>query len=261
MRKTTFWGIFFLIFSISSADFLFFGQDETVKPVLKVGTISTPNGGILRFIKDNFKNEEFELEIIEYSNYIQPNLDLLEGVIDCNYSQNDDFLNSYNIENHTNIISYGKAYFEKMGIYSKRYRSINDFKNIVIAIPNIESDRIRALKLLEQTGLIKLNNEYQVVENPRNISFLEISPKYLVRVMEQADAIIANGNVILQRECNPSKDALYLEEYDAKYINVLAGMDKSRKKVQIQRLNQLLNSSETLNFIRKEYKGIVIKKN
>ncbi|WP_372713344.1 MetQ/NlpA family ABC transporter substrate-binding protein [Ilyobacter sp.] len=257
MRKTTFLGIFLLLFGISNANFLFFNSDGN-KKTLKVGVASNSSSEILKFIKNNFKDEEFEIEILEYSDFIQPNIDLLEGVIDVNYSQNKDFLNSYNTEHNTNIVSYGDIYFEKMGIYSKKYKSIKEFKNIVIAIPNIESDRVRALKLLESTGLIKLNGEYQIVGNPRNITFLEISPKYLVRVMEQADAIIANGNEILQRGGDPWKNVLYLEEYDKKYINVLAGKYKSKKRKQIKRLYELLKSSEVKSIIAKKYKGIII---
>ncbi|WP_319372127.1 MetQ/NlpA family ABC transporter substrate-binding protein [uncultured Ilyobacter sp.] len=257
MRKTTFLGIFILFFSILNANFLFFNNDQS-KKTLRIGVVTNSNLEILKFIKNKFKDEEFELEIIEYSDYIQSNSDLLEGIIDVNYSQNRDILNLYNIEHNTNIVSYGEVYFEKMGIYSKKYKSIKEFKNIVIAIPNIESNKIRALKLLESTGLISLTKEYQIVENPRNISFLEISPKYLLRVMDQADAIVANGNEILQRRGAALESALYLEEYDKRYINVLAGKYKSKKRKQIKRLYELLKSNEVKNMIGKKYKGIII---
>ncbi|WP_320048075.1 MetQ/NlpA family ABC transporter substrate-binding protein [uncultured Ilyobacter sp.] len=257
MKKTTFLGIFILFFTVSSAKFLFFKDDES-KTTLRVGVASNSNSEIFNFIKNNFKDEEFELEIVHYSDYIQANIDLLEDVIDVNYSQNKDFLNLYNTEHNTNIVSYGDIYFERMGIYSKKYSSIKEFKNIVIAIPNIESDKVRALKLLETTGLIRLNDEYQILENPRNIRLLEISPKYLLRVMEQADAIIAKENEIFQRDDDSLENSLYLEEYNEKYINVLAGKYKSKKKKQIKRLYQLLKSSEVKHMIGKKYKRIII---
>ncbi|WP_321330104.1 MetQ/NlpA family ABC transporter substrate-binding protein [uncultured Ilyobacter sp.] len=257
MRKTAFLGIFILFFTVSNAKFLFFKDDES-KITLRVGVASKSNSEIFNFIKNNFKDEEFELEIVEYSDYIQSNDDLLEDVIDVNYSQNKDYLNFYNTEYNTNIVSYGDMYFERMGIYSKKYSSIKEFKNIVIAIPNIESDKIRALKILENTGLISLNNEYQILENPRNIRLLEISPKYLLRVLEQADSIIGKENEIFQKDDDSLENALYLEEYNEKYTNVLAGKYKSKKKKHIKRLYELLKSTEVKHMIDKKHKGIII---
>jgi len=257
MRKTAFLGIFILFFTFSSAKFLFFKNSES-KITLRAGVASNSISEIFNFIKNNFKDEEFELEIIEYSDYIQPNIDLLEDVLDVSYCQNKDFLNLYNTENNTNIVSYGDVYFERMGIYSKKYSSIKEFKNIVIAIPNIESDKIRALKLLENTGLIRVNDEYQILENPRNIRLLEISPKYLLRVIDQADAVIVKENKVLKKESDSFETSLYLEEYNEKYINVLAGKYKSKKKKHIKRLYQILKSSEVKHMIEKKYRGIII---
>ena len=127
MRKTAFLGIFILFFTVSNAKFLFFKDDES-KITLRVGVASKSNSEIFNFIKNNFKDEEFELEIVEYSDYIQSNDDLLEDVIDVNYSQNKDYLNFYNTEYNTNIVSYGDMYFERMGIYSKKYSSIKSLK-------------------------------------------------------------------------------------------------------------------------------------
>lgn len=249
MRKTTLWGIFFLLVTISNASVFPFGKKNKEKPVLKIGVLSSRDEEIIKFIKDNFKGEEFKLEITEYSHYMESNADLVEGLIDCNYSQNKNSLKAYNMEKNTDIKAYGEAYFEKMGIYSKKYKSIKEFNNAVIAVPNIENDRIRSLEILQDTGLIKLGDEYQIVENPRNISVIEISPKYLTRVINQVDGVISNETL--------TENALYLEKYNEKYINVLAAKKKSKRKDELKKLCELLKSADTRNFIRKKYKNII----
>jgi D-methionine transport system substrate-binding protein len=250
MRKTTLWGIFFLLFTISSAFVFPFSKKNKEKIVLKIGVLSSRDEEIIRFIKENYKDEDFELEISVYAYSMQSNSDLMEDLIDCNYSQNKNSLKAYNMENHTDIKSYGEAYFEKMGIYSKKNKSIKEFNNVVIAVPNIENDRIRSLEILQETGLIKLDEEYQIIENPRNISIIEISPKYLSRVINQVDGVVSNENF--------SGNTLYLENYNKKYINVLAAKKSNKRKDELKRLAELLKSAETKNFIRKKYKNIII---
>ena len=244
----------FLIFS--SVSFAFFGKDKKEK-TLRVGVTPVPQGEILKFIKETFKNEGFKIDIVEYSDYNQPNFDLEDGKIDVNYFQHKDFLDVFNIEKRTKLVSVGTIHFERMGIYSNRVKSIKAIEGR-IAIPNDESNKIRALKLLEETGLITLDENNTILENPKNLEITEISSNYLYKIIDEVDAIVVNANYMLENGYIPSKDSLYLEEYNEEYANLLVCRDRNKDLKEIEKLRELLKSPEVKRFVRTHYKESVV---
>lgn len=246
--------IVFLLFSNTVFSFWGKGSKENV---LRVGVTPVPQGEILKFVKENFKNEEFELEIIEYYDYNQPNYDLKDGKVDVNYFQHQKFLDAFNTETRSDLISKGQIHFEKMGIYSSKVKSIKGINN-KIAIPNDESNKIRALKLLENSGLISLDGNNIIVENPRNIEVVEINSNYLYKIMDEVDAIVVNANFMLEKGYRPSKNALYLEEFNGEYTNLLVTKSRNKKSEEIERLKVILKSPEVKRFINNKYKENVV---
>ncbi len=249
--------ILLLFLFITTVSFSFLGFGENKRDVLKVGVTPIPQGEILDFVKKTFTEEDFDIDIIEYTDYNQPNYDLDEGKIDVNYFQHRDFLNVFNAENRSDLKSEGKIHFEKMGIYSSTLKNIKEIKGR-IAIPNDESNKVRALKLLESTGLIKLDSRYNIVSNPRNIEIVEIDPTYLYRIKDKVDAIVVNANFMLENGYNPTSDSIYLEKYNSDYVNILVYRKKGKNFKHIKRLEELLKSSEVRNFVKNKYKGSVV---
>ena len=244
----------FLIFS--STSFAFFGKKDK-ETTLRVGVTPVPQGEILRFVKETFENESFTLDIVEYHDYNQPNFDLEDGKIDVNYFQHKDFLDVFNIEKRTQLVAVGKIHFERMGIYSNKVKSIKAIDGR-IAIPNDESNKIRALKLLEKSGLITLDENNIILENPKNIEVTEISSNYLYKIIDEVDAIVVNANYMLENGYIPSKDSLYLEEYKEEYANLLVCRARSKKLKEIEKLKELLSSPEVKRFVRTHYKESVV---
>lgn len=241
---------------LSNTVFSFWGKGNK-ENILRIGVTPVPQGEILKFVKKTFTNEKFELEIVEYSDYNQPNYDLKDGEVDVNYFQHQKFLDAFNTETRSDLISKGQIHFEKMGIYSNKVKSIKGISG-KIAIPNDESNRIRALKLLEKSGLISLDENNIIVENPRNIGVVEINSNYLYKIMDEVDAIVINANFMLEKGYKPSREALYLEEFNVEYTNLLVTKSKSRKLEEVERLRVLLKSPEVKKFIDDKYKESIV---
>lgn|GEM_PF-1759870 len=246
-----------LCFTVFNTTFSFFGIGNKKEKVLRVGVTPVPQGEIIKYLSENFKNEDFRIEIVEYSDYNQPNYDLEEGKIDVNYFQHKDFLEIFNVEKRAKLISVGKIHFERMGIYSNKVKSIKGISGR-IAIPNDESNKLRALKLLEESGLIGLDENYEIVKNPKKIEITEINSSYLYKIIDEVDAIVVNANFMLENGYTPSKDSLYLEKYNEDYANLLVCKKKSKKLGEIERLRELLKTPEIKRFIKNNYKESVV---
>lgn len=249
--------VILLLFVMSSISFSFFGFGNNEKKVLRVGVTPVPQGEILRHISENFQNEDFTIEIVEYNDYNQPNYDLEDGKIDVNYFQHREFLEVFNIEKRAELIPVGEVHFEKMGIYSSKVKSIKGIRGKV-AIPNDESNKIRALKLLESSGLITLDENNKIVENPREIEITEINSNYLFKIIDEVDAIVINANFMLENDYIPSRDSLFLESYDERYANLLVTKKRSKKMPYIERLEELLKSPEVRRYVKSKYRDSVI---
>jgi D-methionine transport system substrate-binding protein len=151
-----------------------------------------------------------------------------------------------------------------MGLYSDKYKSISDLKEeSEIAIPNDPTNGARALRVLEQAGLIKLKSgdlisKLDITENPKKFKITEIDAPQLPRVLKDLDAAVINSNFAIEAKLNPSKDSLAIESKDSPYANVLAVRKDDKNKPYIQALSKALNSPEVKKFIEDKYKGNII---
>jgi D-methionine transport system substrate-binding protein len=242
-------------------------QDKEVnKSVLKVGATPVPHAKLLELIKDNLKEQGIELEIIEFTDYIKPNLALAEKEIDANFFQHVPYMETFAKENNLDIVSLAPVHLEPLGLYSERINSIDELKEgAVIAIPNDPTNGGRALLLLEKEGIIKLKEdagleatENDVVENPKKLIFKPLESAQLPRVLKDVDAAIINGNFALEAGLKPTKDAILLEDGDSPYANIIAIRKGEEGDPRFKALIKELQSDEIKDFIEKEYKGGVI---
>ncbi|WP_425446641.1 MetQ/NlpA family ABC transporter substrate-binding protein [Dethiothermospora halolimnae] len=242
------------------------GKKEAESQVLKIGATPVPHSELLNLIKDDLKEQGIDLKIIEFTDYVKPNLALAEGEIDANFFQHVPYMESFAENKGIDIISLGTVHVEPLGVYSKDIKSIEDLKDgASIAIPNDPTNGGRALILLENNGLIKLSEdssleatEKDIVENPRNLKFKALEAAQIPRVMGDVDAAIINGNYALEAELVPTEDAILLEDKDSPYANIIAIRPEDKDNTKLKTLLDTLQSEEVKKYIEENYNGGVI---
>ncbi|RDU58413.1 MetQ/NlpA family ABC transporter substrate-binding protein [Helicobacter sp. MIT 99-5507] len=233
--------------------------------VIKIGATPNPHARILENIKDDLRSDGIDLEIIEFSDYVLPNLSLNDGSIDANFHQHQPYLDKMVEDKKLKIESIAKVHIEPLGFYSKKYKSIDSIKNgATIAIPNDPSNGGRALILLHNNGIIKLkdsNNLYatelDIVENPKNIKIKQIEAAMLPKVFGDVDGAVINGNYALQAGLS-AKDAIFLEDSRSPYANILVVRSSDINNPKILKLKERLLSPKTKQFIDEQYKGEIV---
>ena len=234
-----------------------------------VGASPAPHAEILKAANDVLKEKGYELEIKEYVDYIQPNLALESGDLDANYFQHLPYLESFNQENGTNLVSAGAIHYEPFGIYAGKTTSLDELQDgATIAVPNDTTNEARALLLLEAQGLIKLKEDAgltatknDIVENPKNLQLYEVEAAQLPRVIGDVDVAVINGNYAIEAGYKVS-DALAVEASDSlaatTYGNVVAVRAGEENDPAIQALIEALTSDEVKAFIESTYDGAVV---
>ena len=173
--------------------------------VITVGASPSPHAEILNAVADELKSEGYELKVVEYNDYVQPNVALANGDLDANYFQHLPYLENYNQENGTDLVSAGAIHFEPMGLYAGKS---SDIKNVPdgakIAVPSDATNEARALLLLQDQGVIKLKDgagleatANDIEENPHNIQLVEVEAAAVPRSLDDCDFAVINGNYAL----------------------------------------------------------------
>lgn len=237
---------------------------KETKKVIKVGATPVPHKEILEQVKPILAKEGYDLQIVEFTDYVTPNTSVDEGQLDANFFQHVPYLTKFNEEKKTKLDYTVKVHIEPMGVYSKKVTKLADIKDgAEIAIPNDPTNGARALRLLEKEGLIKLKagdliSKTDITENKKNIKVTEMEAPQLPRVLGDVDAAVINTNYAIQANLNPLKDAIAIESKDSPYANILAVKQDSKDKPYIQALSKALNSPEVKKFIEEKYKGSIV---
>lgn len=240
------------------------GAQETV--TLKVGASPSPHAKILEHVKPALEKEGVNLEIVEFTDYVLPNTQVDSKEIDANFFQHKPYLDNEIKERKLNLESVIAVHVEPLGAYSKTIKSVDELKDgAVVAIPNDPSNAGRALTLLSKNGVIKLNDETKleatakdIVENPKNLEFKEVEAAMLPRMLDELDLAVINTNYALETGLDPTKDALFIEDKENPYANLLVARPDNKDSDAIQKLAKALTSEDVKTFIEEEYKGAVI---
>ena len=234
---------------------------------IKVGVTAGPHAIIMEKVQDLAKKENIKLKIVEFNDFILPNMALDQGDLDLNSYQHDPFLQDQIKSRGYKIIDFGKTVLMPMGIYSKSIKDIESSKNqkgIKIAIPNDPTNGGRALLLLEQTGFIKIKSNtplptlHDITENSLNINFIEIEAPQLPRSLEDVDLAVINTDWVLLSGMDITS-SLALESKESPYANVLAIREEDKNKESLLRLRKIYQSKEIADFIQQHFKGAVLK--
>ncbi|MCR4431760.1 MAG: MetQ/NlpA family ABC transporter substrate-binding protein [Tepidanaerobacteraceae bacterium] len=237
------------------------------KPVtIKVGASPIPHAEILNVIKPMLEKEGIKLEIIEFTDYNQPNLQLADKQLDANYFQHIPYLEKFSKDHNLDLTYIAKVHIEPMGVYSIKVKNLNDLKEgDSVAIPNDPTNGGRALLLLQKTGLLKLKDGVginatvnDISENPKKLKIQELEAATLPRVLQDVDAAVINTNYALEAKLVPAKDALAIESADSPYVNILAVRKGDENRPELKKLAEALNSPEVKKFIEDKYQGAVV---
>lgn len=233
---------------------------------LKVGATPVPHAELLNLVKDDLKTQGVDLKVVDFTDYVTPNLALADGEIDANFFQHYPYLEKFASERGLKLVSAAKIHVEPLGVFSKKFTKLEDIPaKSTIAIPNDPSNGGRALILLHNKGLIKLedpNNlyatEFDIVENPKNLKFKPIEAPQLPRVLPDVAAAVINGNYALEAGFSPVKDALTLEGEESPYANIIAVREGDENREDIVKLINALQSEKVKQYILDNYNGGVV---
>ena len=237
---------------------------------IKVAASPTPHAIILEKAAELLKDKGITLKITEFTDYVQPNMVVESGEFDANYFQHVPYLNDFNAQNGTHLVSVAEIHYEPFGIYPGKTASIEELADgAQIAVPNDGTNEARALILLEAQGLIKLREgagmgaiKADIVENPKNLDIVEMEAAQLPRTLNSVDMAVINGNYALQAGLSVTTDAIASEDAESvgaqTYANILVVKEGNENNEAILALVEVLKSEEIKEAILAEYSGSVV---
>ena len=242
------------------------GNGETIK----IAASPVPHAEILGKAAEILKNYGYELDIVEFEDYVQPNLVVESGEFDANYMEHIPYLNSFNEEQGTHIVNAGGIHYEPFGIYPGTKNSLSDIADgDTVALPNDTTNEARALLLLQDNGIITLKDGAgltatvnDIVENPYNIKFVELEAAQVARVVDEVSYVVLNGNYALEAGYSVGKDSIAYEASDSiaakTYVNIIGVLEGNENADKIKALVTVLRSDDIKKFIEDTYDGAVI---
>ena len=233
---------------------------------LSIAATAVPHAEILEHVKPALAKEGVILDIKVFTDYIQPNVQVAEKKIDLNFFQHKPYLDEFNKNKGTNLVSVTPVHIEPYGAYSKKVTKVADLaKGAIIAIPNDPSNGGRALVLLEQNGLIKLKDSHNILstvkditENKKGFKIKELEAATLPRVLDQVDLALINTNYAIEAKLVPTRDALFIEDSKSPYANLLVSRPDNNDSDAVKKLVAALHSEDVKKFIESKYQGAVV---
>ena len=233
---------------------------------LKIGVTGGPHAQIFEQVKKVAEKDGLKIQIVEFSDYVQPNAALAAGDLDANSYQHKPYLDQQIADRGYKFTPVGYTVNFPIGIYSKKVKSLKDLKEgAKFGIPNDPTNGGRVLLVLQDQGLIKLKpgaglkaTPLDVVENPKKLKFVELDAAQLPRSLDDLDASAINTNYALSAGLNPAKDAIAQESAKSPYVNLLAVRDADKDKPWVAKLVKAYHSEEVRKYILSEFKGSVV---
>ncbi|MDH1509999.1 MetQ/NlpA family ABC transporter substrate-binding protein [Pseudomonas mosselii] len=233
---------------------------------LTVAATPVPHAEILNFVKPQLAKEGVELKVKEFTDYIQPNVQVAEKRLDANFFQHQPYLDEFNKAKGTQLVSVAGVHLEPLGAYSSKYKKLDELPSgATVVIPNDATNGGRALLLLDKAGVIKLKDSKNILStvkditgNDKKLKFRELEAATIPRVLTQVDLALINTNYALEAKLNPEKDALVIEGSDSPYVNILVARPDNKDADAMKKLAAALHSPEVKQFITEKYKGAVI---
>jgi D-methionine transport system substrate-binding protein len=239
-----------------------FAQDKPVK----IGVTGGPHAEIMEQVKKLLEKDGVKLQVVEFSDYIQPNAALAAGDLDANSYQHQPYLDDQVKTRGYKLVSVGTTITFPMGVYSKKIKSLSELKaGDRIGVPNDPTNGGRALLLLQAQGVIKLKADaglkataLDVVENPKKVKIIELDAAQLPRSLDDFAAAVINGNFAESAGLSPTKNGIAVEAGKGPYVNVIAVRTEDKDKPWVAKLIKAYHSAEIKKFILDKYKNSVV---
>jgi len=241
-------------------------EDKTIT----VAASPTPHAEILNSVKDALAKDGWNLEVIEFDDYVQPNVATTDGDVDANYFQHVPYLEQYNEENGTDLVAVADMHYEKMAVYSESKKSLDELADgDKIGVPNDATNEARALKVLAENGVIKLAEgstetatKTDIVENPKNVEIVELEAATIPATLPDLAYGVINANYAIQSDI---MDKIVAVEGTDKaqedtYVNIIVVAKGNEETEKTQALVNALHSDECRKFIEDTFNGAVVAK-
>ena len=237
---------------------------------ITVGASPAPHAEILEAAKPVLKEEGYDLKIVEYNDYIQPNVALDSKELDANYFQHYPYLENFNKEHNTTLVSAGAIHYEPFGIYAGKTATLDALKDgAKVSVPNDATNGGRALKVLESAGVIKVNPDAgytptlnDITENAKNIKFTEVEAANTPSLLPDVAAAVINGGHAVDNGLNPKTDSIFLEKVedgvDNPYVNIIVARSEDKDNEIYQKIVKAYQSDDVKKVIEEVYKGAYI---
>ena len=261
----------FLVILLTLALFVTaFAMADDAAVTITIGATPSPHVEILEAIAPQLEAEGITLNIVTYTDYVQPNDALAAGDLDANFFQHKPYMDDYNLGHGTNLVALIPVHYEPMGLFPGKTASLEELADgASIAVPNDTTNEARALLLLEANGLITLREgagmtatKLDIVDNPKNLDIQEIEAAQIPRVLVDVDMAVINGNYAVQAGLNVAADALAKEESDSlaaeTYVNYVVVNGDNYDAEVFDKLAAALTSDETRQWITETYGGSVV---
>ncbi len=252
------------ILAVFCALFFFASAAQAAEKIV-LGVTPFPAYEIAEVAAEVLAKEGYELDIKEFTDFIQPNLALADGSLDANFFQHLPFLENMRSEKGLDIVEITKVHLLPIGIYSHKVKSLSEVgERATVAVPNDPTNGFRAYKLLEREGLLKMKDGVNltardILENPKNLKIIELEAPQLPRTLQDTTISVINMNFAVDAGLDPTKEALALEDKESPYAVVLACRGEDKESPKIKALAKALNSPEVKKFITEELaaKGVL----
>lgn len=233
---------------------------------IKIGATAGPHAEVVDAVAKEAAKQGIKIKVVEFSDYITPDKALADGDIDLASYQHQPFLDNFNSQNGTDLVSIGKTILMRMGIYSNKVKNVNDLRDgAVVAVPNDPTNEGRGLALLQKAGVIKLRDGAglkatpdDVVDNPKHLQFKEIEAAQLPRSLDDVDAAVITMNYVMSAGLNVKEQGIYLEPKDEPLaVMILAARAKDKDNETYKKIAEIFHSDAVKQFIADKYKGTI----
>lgn len=244
------------------------GGEADADKTIRVAASPTPHAEILNSVAENLAADGWTLDVVEFDDYVQPNVATTDGDVDANYFQHVPYLDEYNEQNGTNLVSVAGIHYEPMGVYAGTKKSFDELADgDKIGIPNDATNGARALLLLQDNGVIKLKDgagvtatEQDIAENPKNITIVPLEAATIPASLPDLALGVINANYAIGADLKID-EALATEAADSlaaeTYVNVIVVNEENKDSEKTKALVAALQSDTVRDFIKSEYNGAV----
>ena len=237
---------------------------------ITVAASPVPHAEILKVAGEILAQADINLKVVEFTDYIQPNKATENGEVDANYFQHGPYLENFNEENGTHLVSVAAIHYEPLGLYPGKTKTLDELADgAKIGVPNDTTNEARALQLLAAQGLITLKDgagltatKNDIQDNPKNLDIVEMEAAQLPRQLASLDMAVINGNYATEAGFSSAADAIAAEDADSEaaqtYANVLVVKEGNEGTPVTKALIAALKSQKVKDYITETYGGAVV---